>query len=43
MILWTRLTAEAHAGDTTITVDGTITDWKAGDQLVIGPSGSDPE
>jgi hypothetical protein len=35
--IWTRLTAKAAAGDTTISVDST-SDWAVGDELVIGPS-----
>jgi len=39
--VWTKLTAFANAGDTTIQVISTA-GWAAGDELVIGPSGRIP-
>ncbi|CAK63318.1 unnamed protein product (macronuclear) [Paramecium tetraurelia] len=40
--VWTRLAAYADAGATTITV-AECADWAVGDEIVFGPSGSDPE
>jgi hypothetical protein len=40
--IWTRLAAYADAGATLITV-AECADWKVGDEIVFGPSGSDPE
>ncbi|MDX2021030.1 MAG: G8 domain-containing protein [Deltaproteobacteria bacterium] len=37
---WTKLDAEAKAGDTTITVADAV-NWKAGDKIVVAPSGPD--
>lgn len=36
---WTKLAANASAGDSTITVADAHTGWQVGDRLAIGPSG----
>jgi len=40
--VWTRLAAYADAGTTEVTVME-CTGWFVGDEIVFGPSGSDPE
>lgn len=38
---WTKLNANAFAGDTTLTVEDAHTGWEVGDRIAIGPSGFD--
>jgi hypothetical protein len=38
---WTKLDANAFAGDTTLTVEDANTGWEVGDRIAIGPSGYD--
>ena len=43
---WTRLAASAYSGEYEITleqVEGSYPDWEIGDEIVIAPSGWDPE
>ena len=40
--VWTRLVVYADAGATTVTV-AECAGWAVGDEIVFGPSGSDPE
>ncbi|MCC5846925.1 MAG: G8 domain-containing protein [Verrucomicrobia bacterium] len=36
---WTKLSANAHVGDTTFGVEDTDTGWQVGDRLAVAPSG----